>query len=160
MGDSNLRMMVTMQTAFPDYPIGLSDHTFGMTAPIAATALGCQMIEKHFTLDKNLPDSPDHKFGVDPQELKTLVDETRAAWAALGQSGKRPIESEIPAMHYMRRSVVTSVDVPAGTLITSDMLACKRPGTGIAPKYFDQVVGRRTKTYIPADEVLQWDALS
>jgi N,N'-diacetyllegionaminate synthase len=160
MSDSNLRMMATMQTAFPDYHIGLSDHTYGMTAPIAATALGCRMIEKHFTLDKNLPDSPDHKFGVDPIELKTLVDETRGAWMALGQASKKPIESEIPALNYMRRSVVTSIDIPAGALITSEMIACKRPGTGIAPKHFDEVVGRRAKEDIPADEVLQWDALS
>lgn len=157
--DANLRMMATIQAAFPDSPVGLSDHTYGLTAPIAATALGCQMIEKHFTLDKSLPDSPDHKFGVDPLELKALVDETRAAWQSLGRSAKGPVESEIPARNYMRRSVVSLVDIPAGTRLTADLLACKRPGTGIAPKHFDQLVGRRTKTDIAADEVLQWELL-
>jgi len=159
MTDANLRMMASIQNAFPDYPVGLSDHTYGLTAPIAATALGCQAIEKHFTLDKSLPDSPDHKFGVDPIELKALVNETRAAWQALGGSVKKPVESEIPAMKYMRRSVVTMVDVPAGTRLTTDMIACKRPGTGISPKYFDQVIGRRVRADIAADEVLSWESL-
>jgi len=151
--DSNLRMIPTMQTAFPEYPIGLSDHTYGLPVPIAATALGCQMVEKHFTLDKSLPISPDHKFGLDPVELKGLVEGTQAAWAALGQSAKRPVQSEIPAMQYMRRSVVTAVDIPAGTRLTADMLACKRPGTGISPKYFDQVIGRRTKVDVTAESI-------
>ena len=159
MTDANLRMMASIQNAFPDYPVGLSDHTYGLTAPIAATALGCQAIEKHFTLNKSLPDSPDHKFGVDPIELKALVNETRAAWQALGGSVKKPVESEIPAMKYMRRSVVTMVDVPAGTRLTTDMIACKRPGTGISPKYFDQVIGRRVRADIAADEVLSWESL-
>jgi N,N'-diacetyllegionaminate synthase len=88
-----------------------------------------------------------------------LVNETRAAWQALGRSVKKPIESEIPAMKFMRRSVVTVVDVPAGTRLTTDMLACKRPGTGISPKFFDQVIGRRVKTDLPADEVLNWESL-
>ncbi len=157
--DANLRMITTMQAAFPEYPIGLSDHTYGLPAPIVATALGCQMIEKHFTLDKGLPDSPDHKFGVDPDERKGLVEGTRAAWQALGQAAKKPIPSEIPAMKYARRSVVTTVDVPAGTRLTADMLDCKRPGIGICPKDFDRVVGRRAKVDIPADETLQWEML-
>ncbi len=91
--------------------------------------------------------------------MKALVDETRAAWKALGQAGKKPVASEMPALSYMCRSVVTSVEVPAGTQLTREMIACKRPGTGIPPKYFDQVVGRRAKVHIPADEVLQWEAL-
>lgn len=157
--DSNLRMIPTMRTAFPDYPIGLSDHTYGLPAPIAATALGCQAIEKHFTLDKSMPDSPDHKFGVDPIELKAMVDGTKAAWRALGQSAKKPIASELPAMRFMRRSVVSTVEIPAGARLTAEMLACKRPGTGISPKYFDQILGRRTKVAIPADEVVHWEAL-
>ena len=157
--DSNLRMITTMQTAFPDYPIGLSDHTYGLPAPIVATALGCQMIEKHFTLDRGMPDSPDHKFGVDPPELKALVEGTRAGWEALGQSAKKPVPSELPALEFMRRSVVSTVDIPAGTRLTAAMLACKRPGTGITPKYFDQIVGRRTKVRIAADKVLHWEEL-
>ena len=157
--DANIRMIPTMQVAFPDYPIGLSDHTYGLPVPIAATALGCQMIEKHFTVDKGLPDSPDHKFGVAPDELKSLVEGTQAAWQALGQAAKMPIPSETSARKYARRSVVTTVDVPAGTRLTAEILACKRPGTGISPKYFDQVVGRRARVDISADEVLQWELL-
>ena len=157
--DSNLRMIPTMQTAFPEHPVGLSDHTYGLPAPIAATALGCQMIEKHFTLDKSLPDSPDHIFSVDPTELKALVDGTQSAWKALGHAAKRPVASEGPASQFMRRSVVSTVDIPAGTRLTPEMLACKRPGTGISPKHFDQVVGRRTKADVPADEVLHWEIL-
>jgi sialic acid synthase SpsE len=117
------------------------------------------MIEKHFTVDKGLPDSPDHKFGVDPSELKALVQSTQEAWKALGQATKKPVPSEILAMKYARRSVVTTVDVPAGMRLAVEMLACKRPGTGISPKYLDQVVGRRAKVNILADEVLQWEML-
>jgi len=157
--DSNLRMMTTMQTAFPDYPIGLSDHTYGIPAPIAATALGCQVIEKHFTLDKGMSDSPDHKFGVDPSELKQLVEGTQAAWQSLGQSVKKPVESELPALKYMRRSVVSLGDLPAGTRLSEDMLVCKRPGTGISPKYLEQVIGRRTKIDLLADDILTWEVL-
>ena len=106
-----------------------------------------------------MTDSPDHKFGVDPSELKALVEGTQAAWQSLGQSMKRPVESELPAMKYMRRSVVSLVDVPAGTRLSEDMLVCKRPGTGISPKYLEQLVGRRTKVDLFADSILTWEVL-
>lgn len=157
--DANIRMIPTMQAAFPEHHVGLSDHTYGINVPIAATALGCRMIEKHYTLDKGLPDSPDHKFGVDPKELKALVDGTRQAFAALGIAAKRPVASETPARRFARRSVVTTAKVPAGARLSEQTLACKRPGTGISPKHFDLVVGRRTKKDIPADTVLQWEML-
>ena len=157
--DSNLRMMTTIQMAFPKHLVGLSDHSYGLPVPIAASALGCTIIEKHFTVDKNLPISPDHKFGVDTAELKDLVAGTQAAWTSLGQSEKKPIESEMDSLRFMRRSVVSTVDIPKGTRLSEDMLACKRPGFGISPKYFNQVLGRKVKDMIPADEVIQWDHL-
>lgn len=157
--DANIRMIPTMQAAFPERHVGLSDHTYGVNVPIAATALGCRMVEKHYTLDKGLPDSPDHKFGVDPKELKALVDGTRQAFEALGLAAKRPVASELPACRYARRSVVTVKPVKAGERLTEAHLDCKRPGTGINPKHFDLVVGRRVKKAVPADAVLTWEML-
>ncbi|MFA6091812.1 MAG: N-acetylneuraminate synthase family protein [Elusimicrobiota bacterium] len=157
--DANLRMIPLMQSVFPECPIGLSDHTYGVNVAIAATALGCKMMEKHYTLDKGLPDSPDHKFGVDPKELKSLVDGTRQVFAALGNAAKRPVASEAPAKAGARRSVVTTQPVAAGQRLEESALDCKRPGTGISPKHFDLVLGRRAKKDIPADTVLQWEML-
>jgi sialic acid synthase SpsE len=159
MEDANIRMIPTMRAVFPEYPVGLSDHTYGIAVPIAATALGCSIVEKHYTLDKGLPDSPDHKFGVDPSELKALVEGTRAAWKALGSAAKRPVPSEEPARLYARRSIVSLAPIPAGSRLTPELLDCKRPGTGISPKHFDQVLRRRAARDIPADSVLQWDML-
>lgn len=157
--DANLRMIPTMRAAFPEYPIGLSDHTYGVNIPIVATAFGAALIEKHYTLDNSLPDSPDHKFGVNPEQLKALVEGTRQAFASLGISEKKPIASELPARNYARRSIVSLGKIPAGTRLTRELLDCKRPGTGISPKYFDQVLGRRTKEEIAADSVLLWEML-
>jgi len=157
--DANIRMIPTLREVFPECHIGLSDHTYGVAVPIAATALGCRMVEKHYTIDKTLPDSPDHKFAIDPVELKQLVEGTRDAWKALGQSAKRPVPSEMGARDHARRSVVTKGAVPAGTRITEAMLDCKRPGGGISPKHFDLVVGRKTKKEIPADSKVLWEML-
>lgn len=157
--DANLRMIPTMRTAFPEFLIGLSDHTYGVNIPITSTAFGCTMIEKHYTLDNSLPDSPDHKFGVNPAQLKDLVEGTRQAFVALGISEKKPVPSEEPARKYARRSIVSNAVIPSGTRLTRDLLDCKRPGTGISPKFFDQVLGRRTSVEIAEDSVLEWGML-
>jgi len=157
--DANLRTIKTIQTSFPDIPIGFSDHTIGISTPTAAVALGAKIIEKHFTIDKSLPGSPDHRLSVDPEDLKLMVDSIRTVEKALGSPIKRPIEAEREGLKYARRSIVADVLIPKGTEITKSMIAIKRPGTGIQPKYLNKVLGRIAKKDIEEDEVLNWDDL-
>ena len=157
--DANLNMMKTMQQVYPEIPIGLSDHTLGTLVPIIAASHGAKLIEKHYTIDKSLPDSTDHFMSVDPKELTMMVRDIRLAEASLGLSTKKPVESEKDALLYARRSVVSKVDIPKGTIITNDMIACKRPGTGIAPKLMDIVIGRKAKVDIEEDTVITFDMI-
>jgi sialic acid synthase SpsE len=157
--NTNLRMMLHLQAAFPEIPIGLSDHTLGIAIPQAAVALGAAVVEKHYTLDKKLPGSPDHHLSVDPQDLKQMMDSIRAIEKAMGSYEKRVVEAEKPAHSYARRSIVSTVDIPRGTLITREMLTFKRPGTGIYPKMVNLVLGRTVRQDIPEDTVLTWEML-
>ena len=154
--NTNLRMMVHMKAAFPDIPVGLSDHTLGIAVPQAAVALGAVAVEKHYTVDKTLPGSPDHHLSVDPRDLKEMMEGIRTIEKAMGRSRKGPVEAEKPAYKYARRSIVSTRDIPKGTTITGDMLAFKRPGTGIYPKHVDVVIGRPALQDIPEDTVLEW----
>jgi len=158
--DANLRMMLTLQKEFPDAPVGLSDHTTGIIVPIAAVALGAKVIEKHYTTDKSLPDSPDHPLSVDPRELKIMIEQIRIVEEALGTAVKKPIEAEKEALKFARRSIVANVRIPKGTVITKDMITFKRPGTGISPKFFDRVVGKKARKTIEEDEVITFDMIS
>lgn len=155
--DANLLMIRTLRALLPRYPVGLSDHTYGITAPIVAVALGARVIEKHYTVDKGLPDSPDHKLGVDTGELRMLCESVRRAQAMLGQGAKVPVPIEQPAREGARRSVVARRPIKAGMLIAREDLICKRPGLGIPPKHLDLVVGRRAARDIEADECITWD---
>jgi sialic acid synthase SpsE len=152
-------MMAHLQAAFPEFPVGLSDHTLGIAIPQAAVALGAAVVEKHYTLDKKLPGSPDHHLSVDPRDLKQMMDSIRAIEKGMGSYEKRVVEAEKPAHSYARRSIVSAVSIPRGTLITRDMLTFKRPGTGIYPKYVDLVAGRTARQDIPEDTVLTWEML-
>ena len=153
----NLRMMEHLMRAFPGVPVGLSDHSLGIAVPTAAVALGAVMIEKHFTVDKTLPGSPDHHLSADPAEMRALVEAVRAVEKALGSGikGVEPLERE--AHLYARRSVTSAVAIPRGTRIERGMLTYKRPGTGISPRFLDHVVGRVARADIPADTTLTWD---
>jgi N-acetylneuraminate synthase/N,N'-diacetyllegionaminate synthase len=153
----NLRAMVTMGEVFPQCPVGLSDHSLGIAVPIAAAALGAAAIEKHFTVDKRLPGSPDHRLSIDPGELRQMVDGIRAVEAALGSPRKEPVQAEMAAHRLARRSLVAAREIPRGTVITREMLTYKRPGTGIPPKFLPLVVGRTALVDIPADQVLTWE---
>ena len=157
--DANLNMMKTLQAAFPHLPVGLSDHTLGTLVPAIAAAHGARLVEKHFTLDKSLPTSTDHFMSVDPCELAAMVRDIRTAEAAMGQSVKRVVAAESAALQFARRSVVAVVDLPEGVTIQHDQVALKRPGTGIAPKFLEHVVGRRVARAIAADTVLTWEML-
>jgi len=153
----NLRMMEHLMRAFPELPVGLSDHSLGISVPQAAVALGACMIEKHYTVDKALPGSPDHHLSVDPPELRAMVAGIRTVEKALGraQKGVEPLERD--AWMYARRSVTSKVAIPKGATIAREMLTYKRPGTGISPRYFEQMVGRVARVDIPEDTTLTWE---
>jgi N,N'-diacetyllegionaminate synthase len=153
----NLRMMEHLMRAFPDVPVGLSDHSLGISVPQAAVALGACIVEKHYTVDKTLPGSPDHHLSVDPRDMRAMVDGIRTVEKALGKGvkGVEPMERE--AFRFARRSVTSKVAIPRGTTIEGAMLTYKRPGTGIDPRDLDRVIGRVARQDIPADTTLTWE---
>lgn len=157
--DANLRKMQKIQETFPDIPVGYSDHTYGITAPLAAVALGATSIEKHYTVDKSLPDSPDHSFSLDPKELKEMMTAIRNLEKTLGTFVDGPCPAEAKAFKYARKSIVSAKNISKGSPITLDMLTCKRPGTGIYPKEMESVVGLKAKKDIPEDTTLTWEML-
>jgi N,N'-diacetyllegionaminate synthase len=153
----NLRMMEHLMRAFPEIPVGLSDHSLGIAVPTAAVALGACLVEKHFTVDKSLPGSPDHHLSVDPPELRAMVESIRTVEKAMGKAvkGVEPLERE--AHRYARRSVTSTVAIASGTRIGREMLTYKRPGTGISPRQIALVVGRVAQTDIPPDTTITWE---
>lgn len=154
---TNLRAIETLRQTLA-LPVGLSDHTIGITIPVAAVALGACIIEKHFTLDKNLP-GPDHRASLEPEELRQMVEAIRNVEKAMGDGVKRPTKEEEEIKKVARRSIVARVDIPEGTIITGDMLTIKRPGTGIEPKYIQKVVGVKVKADIKEDSMITWSDL-
>lgn len=152
--DINLRAMETLKQAFK-LPVGFSDHTLGITASMAAVAFGACVIEKHFTLDRNLP-GPDHKASLEPDELKEMVKAIRDVEKSLGDGIKRPTKDEEEIKRVARRSIVAKVDIPEGAIITEEMLDIKRPETGIPPKYMERIVGRKAKENIKKDKSITW----
>lgn len=150
--DVNLRAMDTLRSAF-GLPVGYSDHTSGITIPIAAAARGAVVIEKHFTLDRNLP-GPDHKASLEPGELKKMVLSIRQVEAALGLSIKIPAPSEINNKPVTRKSLVAARDILKGELFTEENLAVKRPGTGLSPMYYWDLLGKKAGGDYKQDEVV------
>lgn len=153
----NLRAMQTMQKEL-DCLVGYSDHTPGIFVTIMAVAMGACVIEKHFTLDRNLP-GPDHKASLEPDELKDMVNAVRNAEKALGSGLKRPTESERETMKVARKSIVAKVDIQKGVKIKREMLAIKRPGIGIEPKNIDKIIGKKSKRDIKEDTLISWSDL-
>jgi sialic acid synthase SpsE len=157
--DVNLGAMLALMREFPRFDIGYSDHTLTPIAALCAVAMGARMIERHFTIDKHA-EGPDHRLSSDPTEMKWLIDAIRSLELMRGSGIKRPADSERTTRINNRKSVVLNRDVEAGHRLTADDLAVKRPGTGIVPKFLDQVVGRRVSAGLKADTVLQWADLS
>jgi len=155
--DVNLRAIETLRREFK-LPVGLSDHTPGITVPIAAVALGACVIEKHFTMDKNLP-GPDHQASLEPHEFTQMVKAIRQVEKAMGDGNKTPTEGEKQIQKVARRSIVAAVNIPKGTIITEAMLRIKRPGTGIKPEYLQNVCGATAKVSIRSDELIRWEDL-
>jgi N-acetylneuraminate synthase/N,N'-diacetyllegionaminate synthase len=153
----NLLAMETLRKAFR-VPVGYSDHTPGIEVPIAAVALGAEVIEKHFTLDKNLP-GPDHKASLDPEEFMQMVSAIRRVESALGDGIKRPAECERKNMTIARKSLVALRDIRPGERLTGDMVTIKRPGDGISPRDLEKILGLQVVIAVGADEVLTWDKL-
>ncbi len=152
--DVNLRAMGTIASELR-VPVGYSDHTLGLAVSTAAVARGAVVIEKHFTLDSNLP-GPDHKASLTPDELAALVSQIRVVERALGSAEKRPTDAELPVRELVRRSVTTARDLSEGVAVSANDLCLLRPGTGIAPRELDAVFGRLTAHAIPAGTTLQW----
>lgn len=151
MEDVNLRAMQTVSGNF-GYPAGYSDHTLGIEIPIAAATLGASVVEKHFTLDKNM-EGPDHKYSLEPEELKAMVTAIRNISKALGHGFKEVKESERQNIIAARRSIVAKRPIKKGQFITEDDLTTRRPATGLSPMLWDKVVG--TKAIKDFDELEQ-----
>ncbi|MFN3453905.1 MAG: N-acetylneuraminate synthase family protein, partial [Pseudobdellovibrio sp.] len=148
--DVHLRAMVQMQKTL-GVAIGYSDHTLGIEIPIAATALGATVIEKHFTLDRNMS-GPDHKASLEPSELKEMVRCIRHIEVALGRSEKLPTESEIKNRSVARKSIVALTDIQKGDVFTAVNITTARPGTGLSPMKWHEVIGTKAdKDYKSGD---------
>lgn len=155
--DANLLAIPTLREAL-HVPVGYSDHTPGPETALAAVALGACVVEKHFTLDRRLP-GPDHRASLEPDDFRRLVDGIRIVSAALGDGRKRPAESELANRAVVRRSLVASRPLAAGTTLAPDMLRALRPGTGIPPTHRDELIGRRLRRSVAADEAIAWSDL-
>lgn len=149
----NLRAMDTMRTRFR-LPVGYSDHTQGIEIPIAAVAMGAAVIEKHFTLDRNLP-GPDHRASLEPDELKAMVQAIRQVESALGSGSKEPVEAERANIPVARKSIVAATFIRQGDLFTEENLTAKRPGSGLSPMQWETVVGRTARRDFEPDEPIE-----
>lgn len=158
MQDVNLRAMLTLKQRL-DIKIGYSDHTLGIEVPVAAVALGAQIIEKHFTLDRNM-EGPDHLASLEPDELKAMVKAIRNIELALSGNGeKEPSSSEIKNKTIARKSIHLKSSLPAGHIITHQDLEMKRPGDGISPMQINEVIGRTIKEQLPQEHKLSFKNL-
>lgn len=153
MTDVNLLAMVKMRDEL-GLPVGYSDHTQGIEIPIAAAALGAAVIEKHFTLDRNM-EGPDHKASLEPKELKQMVEGIRNVESALGNGIKQMSESEKSNIDIVRKSIVAAVKIEKGEKFTETNLTTKRPGTGINPMRWDEIIGTTADRDYETDEMIQ-----
>ena len=153
----NLRAMRTMEQEF-GVSVGFSDHTKGIAISLAAVALGAVIIEKHFTLDRNLP-GPDHQASLEPMELATLVKDIRSVEHSLGDGRKKPTLAELETAKVARRSIMAGTSLKAGTVLQRDLLVLKRPGTGLPPSMVDSLIGRRIRIDIPAGTMIKLEML-
>ncbi|ASV30193.1 N-acetylneuraminate synthase [Maribacter cobaltidurans] len=151
-GDVNLRAMNTINSVFK-VPVGYSDHTLGIEIPIAAVALGAKVIEKHFTLDKTM-EGPDHKASLEPNELKAMVTAIRNIEKAMGNGIKAPSQSEAKNKPIARKSIVANRDIFKGEVFDENNLTIKRPGTGISPMKWDEVIGSKATRDYKSDDLI------
>jgi N-acetylneuraminate synthase/N,N'-diacetyllegionaminate synthase len=166
LSEVNLNAMITMKEL--GLPVGYSDHTEGIIVPQVAVSVGACLVEKHFTLDKNLP-GPDHKASLEPNELKEMINkisnlkrinfkvDDKILEEIMGSEEKRPTKSEREIERFVRKYVVANADIKENNIITEEMLAVKRTGgRGISPSHFYEIIGRKAKQNIKRDEVVEW----
>jgi len=151
----NLKAMITLKEAFK-LPVGYSDHTLGIEVPIAAVAMGAQIIEKHFTLDRNLL-GPDHKASLEPIELKAMVNAIRNIEKALGDGIKKPNKSEKEIEGVVRKKLIATRDIKSGETISEKDIAIKRSNIGLAPDFLEVIIGKKIIKNIKEDEGFTWE---
>lgn len=151
--DVNLLAMLSIKEKLK-VAVGYSDHTLGVEIPIAAVALGAKVIEKHFTMDRNLP-GPDHKASLIPEELKFMVKSIRNIEKALGSGLKEIRPSELTNLEIIRKSIVANCDIEKNELFTNENLTTKRPGNGITPMEWDNIIGAKAKRNFKKDELIE-----
>lgn len=152
--DMNLRAMEVLKEEFPDWEVGLSDHSEGIIASVTAIGMGATFIEKHFTLDKNLP-GPDHRASITPDELKALCDGIHRAEIMIGSREKVVTNSERKNKIVARKSIVANCNISKGDVLTTNNLICKRPGNGISPIHWYEVVGTKAIRDFQRDELIE-----
>lgn len=155
----NLRAMLTIRDRF-DVVAGYSDHTAGRHIPLASVALGAQILEKHITLEFDIPNAQDWKVSCGPEDLPLLVQELRDIEKSLGHGRKEPVAGELASRDWARKSLVAADTIPAGTELTAELLSAKRPGTGIPPSEIEKVLGRHTCQEVERGTLITWDQLS
>ncbi len=151
--DVNLLAMVSMQEELR-ISVGYSDYTQGIEIPIAAVALGATVIEKHFTLDRAM-EGPDHKASLEPEELRAMVRAIRNIEQALGDGCKKPSQSEKKNIDIVRKSIVAQRNIKEGEIFSEDNLTTKRPGTGINPMRWEQIIGEKAMRDFQEDELIE-----
>ncbi|MFX1500404.1 MAG: N-acetylneuraminate synthase family protein [Promethearchaeota archaeon] len=155
--DLNLRVIETLKKAF-QIPVGFSDHTMSTTIPSVCVALGATIIEKHFTIDRSL-EGPDHKFALEPYELKEMIKNIRETELSLGSSEKILPDSEKNLYKLARRSLIAKRKIPKDKIIEEEDIIIKRPGYGIPPKFIKVIIGRIAKKDIEKDDIITWDLI-
>jgi len=155
--DANLMLIDTLKSTFK-HIVGFSDHTLGYLAAVVAVAIGAKVIEKHFTLDKNMR-GPDHKASLNPEEFEELVKMIRLTEDSLGSGLKNPIENELEIAKIARKSIFSKKFIRSGDIISEDDLCVKRPGDGIPSKQFETLIGKKAKKDIPKDSMISWDMI-
>lgn len=153
----NLNNIDTLRTLYPMYPIGFSDHTLGITIPVASVVKGVCLIEKHFTLDKNMP-GWDHKVSANPEEMAAICTDTKRVYQALGTT-RISVQEQPDRIESFRRSIVTTRAIKAGEVLKREDLDFKRPATGIAPEHLEMVIGRTAKTDLDSDKPFSFSNL-
>lgn len=151
--DVNLKAMLTIRNEL-NVKVGYSDHTLGIEVPVAAVALGAEVIEKHFTLDKNM-EGPDHKISLEPEELKVMISSIRNIEKSIGDGAKRPSPSEMKNKHIVRKSIVAARNINAGDVFSEENITVKRPGNGISPMRWKEIINSRASRDYEADELIE-----
>jgi sialic acid synthase SpsE len=153
----NLNAILTLKKEF-NLPIGYSDHTEGIIVSVAAVAIGAIIVEKHFTVDQNLP-GPDHRSSIDGSALKTLIADAQRISRCLGDGKKIPAKSEEVMQKLVRRSIVLTKDLPSGQIIKDNDIELLRPGNGISPKFIDKVLGSVLNKNKKSGDFISWEDL-